>query len=225
MLIEVSLLHDLEQAGRLDPRVKDHLARIDELLQQHVSPERESSASSFPQGYRESEAPAQERALICSCTPSALLQLQKDYAAVLLRREGMTFAKGSEMEAAFDLETGRESHLLCHGTEGYFVPRVLQASSPVFDVQSVIPGSWLGSCEALLDELIELAHVYELQFRSSQAHPILHSSAGIELTAECAQHLQCSPPNEAKRVWFILYTKARASVLTESPIVLIKQNT
>lgn len=59
--------------------------------------------------------------------------------------------RGSE----YALSAGLKKHLLGHSSEGYYVP-IEMPSGPLYDASGALPGGYLGSSQALMEELIEL---------------------------------------------------------------------
>ena len=222
MLIQVSLLSDLDRDFR-NTNSTQHLSRIHALLQEARS-NGHPADSPFPCARREgSPSRVYDGKDRNTCAQSAFLQLQRDYASLLLKAQGAACAPGNEVATALEFASGLDSHLLCHGSEGYYITGELQNSSPLFDAENVLPGSWVGSCERLLSELVELAPVYGLQFRPSGSRTVLRN-AGIELTKACAARLQEADPSQPEAAWFLLYDKVCQSLQNNTPLVLLQRS-
>ena len=150
-----------------------------------------------------------------------LAQLQR-FAALLIVNPSHPPAPltigGKDTFSAIDslLDRGVVTHLLCHATEGFFLP--LDLARPVFDDGSPLPGGgggggvlsslfgggvgssgavsqrggWIGSSAGLLDELVALSPALGVRFTSSAGRGALRGlrgGGGYDLTAATVHRL------------------------------------
>lgn len=130
---------------------------------------------------------------------------------------------------------GSFSHLLCHAAEGFFLPRSCGVSlrRPLFDETGGTPGGWLGSTDALLDELIDLAHPLGLELRPLKG--AVRRGGGMDLSPASLASLQAESAElrrdaaaaglaeRVRAMWFLLYEGARASKSSGKPLCLFQR--
>ena len=155
--------------------------------------------------------------------PSGWLARLQRFAALLMVNPSLPPAplttRSSDTFSSIDslLDRGVVTHLLCHATEGFFLP--LDLAQPVFDDSSPLPGSggvgggalaslfgggvgssgaasqrggWIGSSAGLLDELVALSPALGVRFTSSAGRGALRGlrgGGGYDLTAAAVLRL------------------------------------
>lgn len=122
----------------------------------------------------------------------------------------------------YALSAGLKLHLLSHATEGYFIPVELPAG-PLYNSDGRIPGGWVGSSHALLQELIDLTPKLGIDLVPLKGR--VRRGGGIDISEECVAQLNAEGPEDSKfhverKMWFALYEAARLSIKHRSTIVL-----
>jgi len=124
------------------------------------------------------------------------------------------------------LSSGFESHLICHGSEGYYVP--VTFSKPVFDSSGDM-GGWIGSLTYLLEELANLAPFLNISLRPVRG--IVRRGGGYDVAEKEIRDLNAvfiSKDEEdddhferERKAWFYLYETARISMITKAVVVMV----
>eukprot|EP00937_MAST-01D_sp_MAST-1D-sp2_P003933 g3933.t1 len=134
------------------------------------------------------------------------------------------------------LARGCRSHLLCHAPEGLFVPVPFEA--PIYDVEGSVPGSWLGSSQQLLEEIVALSPPLGINLRPLRGR-VARLGGGFDISADTAAGInalaaQATRGDDGPAVaaattpywrehvaWFALYEAARLSVRHGTAIALL----
>eukprot|EP00516_Mucochytrium_quahogii_P011799 CAMPEP_0203789796 /NCGR_PEP_ID=MMETSP0100_2-20121128/3673_1 /ASSEMBLY_ACC=CAM_ASM_000210 /TAXON_ID=96639 /ORGANISM=" , Strain NY0313808BC1" /LENGTH=248 /DNA_ID=CAMNT_0050692833 /DNA_START=40 /DNA_END=783 /DNA_ORIENTATION=+ len=95
---------------------------------------------------------------------------------------------------------GLNSHIVCHSTEGYYIPSKGGSSihTPMFDCSGELPGGWVGSSDILLKELLELCGVLELELRPLKG--AVRRGGGVDISPSTLKRLElCSASVPAEK--------------------------
>lgn len=181
--------------------------------------------------------------------------LQELYACVLLGHSWKDFvhSKQQDKDGALNQtssfvelamqsidDIGRESHLLCHASEGLYLP-VQDCGAPVFDQSGTAPGGWVGSSVQLLSELVELCPILNISLRPLRG--AVRRGGGFDISPESLEslHIRCARiANRSEKdylmykddselelsdavahTWFVLFEAARLSKEFGTSLVLL----
>lgn len=193
------VIHDSEGAEW----TRRSIASLNAVLQRNGHPEHREPES-FPQPLF---------GLMHSCTSfpySFIHYLRRAFAHV---REGLAVPDDDELRPEHEsvveeASTMFDSHLLCHSDcEGLYVP--IELGDPIFDDD--VPGTMLGSSQALLLELLEVAPHIGVTLEDGRLTP----ACEVELRA-----IEDSGPLWRERlVWYTLFEAATLSIEHKTLIV------
>lgn len=151
------------------------------------------------------EVPLFQLQRACASFPYSFLHyLRRAFAHV---REGLAVPEDDALRPEHDrvvedASTMFDSHLLCHSdAEGYYVP--IDFPEPIFE--DALPGGMLGSSQALLRELVEVAPALGLRL-GPDAQPTLECEAELRAIADSG------PLWRERLVWYALFEAATLSV-------------
>jgi hypothetical protein len=110
-----------------------------------------------------------------------------------------------------DVASMMASHLLCHSdAEGFYVP--IEFPEPLFDVaERGVPGGMLGSSQALMRELVEVAPAIGITLDGDNL-----SDAEA---ARIAEESDVAPWRIERLVWLALYENTRVSIAEKTLLV------
>lgn len=201
LAIGVGVLADLIRHDEEGARwIRESIARLNDVLGRHGK-----------QSHHEPEdLPSVSRASCTSFPYSFLHYLRRAFAHV---REGRPVPDDDTLQPEHDrvvddVASMLDSHLLCHSdAEGFYVP--MELGEPIFD--DALPGTMLGSSQALLRELIEVAPALGIAIEDGR----LAEASAVELG-----ELEDGTPLWRERlVWFALYEGATISVTHQTLLV------
>lgn len=153
---------------------------------------------------------------------SSFIKLQRLYAYLLLNPEDKS---NGDLNVDVDpsvldeaIEDFPESHLLCHASEGYYIPLDFKGRA-LFDAE--LPGGWVGSTARLLEELVEM--VIPLNVTLLPLNGAVRRGGGIDISSQSIEELNSTQDHtfdKERKAWFRLYEVARYSHQTGSSIIL-----
>lgn len=155
------------------------------------------------------------------------LQLQKLFAFVKVNE--MEKTKLEEIDIRDCMDEAMEMnqyHVLCHATEGYYLP-LLFKGPPGFDTEGKVKGGWIGSSIRLMNELMELVIPLNISLRPMEGK--MKRGGGFTVSQEWIDGLYDSTRNKTKEdelfykeklAWFAMYEAARWSIELNTAMVL-----
>ena len=158
------------------------------------------------------------------------VRLQRLYAYFIARKKPAPLHGSHDPEDDEVLEhalsSGCTSHLICHGSEGLYVP--VSFTKPVFDSSGVAPGGWIGSVKNLSEELAQLAPFLKISLRPVRG--TVRRGGGYDISEGDIRDLNAvffSKDDEdenferERKAWFYLFEAARTSMITKSVVMMI----
>lgn len=193
------IIHDSEGAEW----TRRSLASLNVVLQRNGLPEHHE-----PERF---DKPLFERMHSCTSFPYSFIHyLRRAFAHV---REGLPVPDDDELRPEHDsvvedASTMFDSHLLCHSDcEGVYVP--IEIGDPIFDDE--VPGTMLGSSQALLRELIEVAPHIGITLENDRPTPA--SEAALREASDGSAFWR------ERLVWYTLFEAATLSIEHNTLIV------
>jgi len=138
------------------------------------------------------------------------------------------------IDIVMENEIGMESHLICHSSEGLYIPKKGGAEIRNPHYSDISPGGWICSSDVLVEELVHLSAVLGIDLIPMRG--VVRRGGGMDISVESKQKLeQCSKrtltsshEDEKKRLldqlchmWHILFYCAKLSSTSGSALIML----